>query len=63
MGCPLPSFTITVDGRPGDSEDLYQMLTRARLSRGVELSTTSSRDGTLGVVDTIVAAVGSIAAL
>jgi hypothetical protein len=63
MRCPLPSFTITVDGRPGDIEDLYLVLTRSRLPGGVELSATSSRDGTLGVVDTIAAAVASVAAL
>jgi hypothetical protein len=59
----LPNFIITVVGRPGDIEDLYQMLTRSRMPRGVELSTTSSRDGTLGVVDTIAAVVGGVAAL
>lgn len=63
MRCPLPSFTITVDGRPGDIEDLYQVLIRSRLPQSVKLSPTSGRDGTLGVIDAVTAVVGSVAAL
>jgi hypothetical protein len=54
---------ISVDGLPGDVEDLYQFLTSARLAGGIELAPIARNDATLGVIDTIAAVFSSAAAL
>lgn len=63
LEAPLPRIIIVVDGLPGDTEDLYQVLRSTRLPRGSEITPISGNDGTLGVVETIAAAVSSLAAL
>jgi hypothetical protein len=60
---PLPQISIEVHGAPGDAADLYDELQSRRLPGRPTISAASSRDGTLGLLDTILAIVNTVTAV
>jgi hypothetical protein len=60
---PLPQIRIEVHGAPGDAADLYEELQSRRLPGRPTISAVSSRDGTLGLLEAVLAVVNTVTAV